>query len=93
MPAISFSPLEELVLQLLGEQWYTRQEVKRKLFPEHSPETVKNAFSYLRDRELIVELPRPHGEPYWEQTQLGAQTLADFRRSRSALYLEGSRVG
>jgi hypothetical protein len=89
---LSFSPLEEHVLQLLGEQWYTRQELKRKLFPAHPPETVNRAIIYLRDHELILELPRK-GESYWEATPLGEQVLADWRGSRrSAVYLEGARA-
>jgi hypothetical protein len=93
MSVLSFSPIEELVLALLGEQWYTRQELKRKLFPEHPPETVTRALDYLRRHELIHELPRHAGESYWESTPLGHQVLADFRRSRQPLYLEGARAG
>jgi hypothetical protein len=93
MPLIRFSPLEETVLQLLGEQWFTRHEVKRHLWPSHTPESVNAAFAYLKSHHLIHELPRPHGESYWESTPLGHQVLGDFRRSRSPLYLEGARVG
>ncbi len=80
-----FSPLEELVLQLCGEQWYTRQELKRKVWPEHSPEYVKRAIAYLLRQELIQELPRQHGEAYLEATQLGREILADVRRARRPL--------
>jgi hypothetical protein len=93
MPRVPFSPLEEYVLQLLGEQWHTRLEVKRKLWPAHTPEAVNLAFTYLKRHDLILELPRPHGDSYWEQTPLGAQVLADQRRSRSPLHVEGARVG
>ena len=92
MLKLSFSPLEETVLQLLGEQWYTMQELKRNLFPEHAPESVKAAVAYLRRHQLVQPLEREHGEPYLEQTPLGAQVLADFRRSRTPLSLEGLHV-
>lgn len=80
----TFSPLEETVLQLLGEQWYTARELKRKLFPEHAPEYVTRAIAYLRQHELVHILPRQHGEDYLESTELGRQVLADHRNSRMA---------
>jgi DNA-binding PadR family transcriptional regulator len=80
-----FSPLEELVLQLLSEQWYTAQELKRKVWPEHAPEYVTRAIGYLRENELIQALERPHGEDYLEATPLGVEVLADTRHARRPL--------
>jgi hypothetical protein len=93
MTRLRFSPLEETVLQLLGEQWYTLGELKQKLFPEHAPQYVKSAVNYLRDHELVVQLPREHSEPYLESTELGRQVLADYRRARTPLHADTCRVG
>lgn len=86
------SPLEATVLQLLGEQWHTRTELQRRLFPGQPPDSVRGAMTYLRERELIVELPRQHGESYWETTELGRQVLADDRAAIAPLYVEGARA-
>jgi hypothetical protein len=85
-----FSPLEEYVLQLLGEQWYTKEELKRKVWPTHSPEVVNLAVAYLKRHELVVQIERGRGEPYLESTQLGIQVLADVRRARTPMHLEGA---
>jgi hypothetical protein len=93
MPSVKFSPVEEQVLELLGEQWHTSAELRRRLWPAHTPEAVNRALKYLRGHELVQLLERGRGEPYYEQTQLGAQVLADHKRSRTALHLEGAHVG
>jgi hypothetical protein len=92
MTPFSFSPVEQAVLQLLARQWQTRSELVHKAHPA-SPEEIDLALSYLLRYELAVRLDRPHGEPYFDQTELGAQMLADFLRSRSGLYVEGCHVG
>jgi hypothetical protein len=89
---IRFSPLEERVLELLGEQWHTLEELKRLLFPEHAPERVKSAVAFLRRKQLVQLLERDHGQPFLEQTPLGAEVLADYRASQRPLHMEGLRL-
>lgn len=92
MSRFRFSPLEEKVLQLLGERWYSREELTRELFPEHAPSATRATVSYLKRHDLVRELDRPHGQPFYEQTPLGAEILADYRRARSPLHFEGLHV-
>jgi hypothetical protein len=58
------------------------EELQRELFPEFPPEQVKAAVGYLKRSHLVIALDRRHGTAMYEQTQLGLQVLAEYRRER-----------
>ena len=80
MTKIRFSPLEEAILSMIGERWHSYEELRQILFPEYSPESIKSAIAWLRSKALIAPLDRLHGTPMYEQTQLGAHILGEYRR-------------
>jgi hypothetical protein len=84
MSRISFSPIEEAVLSMLGDRWWTLEELQRVFYPEFSPDSVRAALAYLRRKSLVQALERQFGTSMFEQTQLGCQILAEFRRERLA---------
>ncbi|HWY91086.1 MAG TPA: hypothetical protein VNY31_10480 [Solirubrobacteraceae bacterium] len=86
MPTHTLSPLEETVLNLIGAHWWTLEELQTMLSPEYCPEAVKTAIAYLRRRCLLSILQRRYGQPFYEQTALGFQTLCVQRRDRIQAY-------
>jgi hypothetical protein len=72
----TFSPVEEAVLSLVGNRWWTQQELEDDLYPEFDPTVVAGAVSYLRREGLLKTV---HGGVL--VTGLGVQLLAEYRRS------------
>lgn len=82
MGRIAFSPVEEGVLALLGERWWTLEELQEYLFDEWPPTAVAAALAYLRRQRLAQALERRYGVPYFESTELGKRVLAEHRRGQ-----------
>jgi hypothetical protein len=85
MAHVSFSPIEEDVLQALGAEWSTLEDLQKAFYPDNSPEVVRAAVGYLKGKELIAQIDRQSGEPLFEQTPLGLHAIAMARRARVAV--------
>lgn len=93
MPQITFSPLEEAVLSMIGSRWWTLEELQNILFPQYCPQSVKSAVAFLKRQHLILTLERRFGTPMYEQTALGLQVLCQARQQRISHYRELAREG
>jgi hypothetical protein len=87
MTKMNFSPVEEAVLSLIGNRWWTEQELKEELYPEIPPEAIHSAVRYLSRSSLIRQSSNG-----LLQTELGMMVLAEYRRAQHDKYARGRQL-
>lgn len=84
----SFSPAEEGVLSLIGEELLEMEDLHELLCPEISEHEVTGAVRFLKTLGLLANYGTSEF-PFYFRTEEGGQVLADYRRSKRASYQQG----
>jgi hypothetical protein len=88
MSTMSFSPAEEGVLSLIGEELLEMEDLHELLCPEIPADQVTAAVGLLKWEGLLANYGTSD-YPFYYRTEKGTLVLAEYRRGQRDRYQQG----